>query len=222
MENRTIDTKYSIRVQDLNGGKRDLAFIFDPKPSVISPPEGELPRRPPQYMVVARMGEGDPSFDWQASPDDPGPLRAELEAEATTRLHARRDWISSVGGLIEQVRTWAQELGWATRVIETKLDDHEIGRHRLPALLMQEETIRILLEPIGRSGTGIDGVVDLYHMPAYDDIARLTFHDGCWHLHYEFHKELIIGVDSDVSGTPLTREVFASVLREMRTHAESV
>jgi hypothetical protein len=31
---------------------------------------------------------------------------------------------------------------------------------------------RELLEPIGRPAPGIEGIVDLYLMPAYDDIER--------------------------------------------------
>ena len=50
---------------------------------------------------------------------------------------------------------------------------------------MQEGTVRIILEPIARSTPGAEGVVDLYLMPAYDDVATLFYEDG-WKLHYPF------------------------------------
>ncbi len=47
-----------------------------------------------------------------------------------------------------------------------------------PALLMQEgPSAGLILEPIARSAPGADGVVDLYLLPAYDDIASLYFYN---------------------------------------------
>ena len=74
---------------------------------------------------------------------------------------------------MQTVQTWADALGWSTRQIEVTLTDSQIGKYKAPALLLQEDAIRILLEPIGRSAPGAEGVVDLYLMPAYDDIASL-------------------------------------------------
>ncbi len=96
----------------------------------------------------------------------------------------RDEWLSRLSALTDEVERWAQELGWSTRRMEFKLDDSQIGTYRAPALLMQEGNIRILLEPIARFVPGADGVVDLYRMPAYDDIASLYYSNGGWHLHY--------------------------------------
>ena len=51
---------------------------------------------------------------------------------------------------------------------------------------MQREIDRVLLEPVTRFAPGTDGVVDLYLMPAYDDIATIYRVGGEWKLHYAF------------------------------------
>jgi hypothetical protein len=53
------------------------------------------------------------------------------------------------------------------------MDDAEASTYHAPALLLQQETVRILLGPLARSAPGADGVVDLYLLLAYDDIASL-------------------------------------------------
>src|SRR5205823_3073092 len=82
------------------------------------------------------------------------------------------EWLGRLTSLIQQVQKWVQAWGWATRQIDKKMEDPEIGTYRAPALLMQEGTTRLLLEPIGRSAApDTEGIVDLYLMPAYDDVA---------------------------------------------------
>lgn len=96
---------------------------------------------------------------------------------------ARDEWLERLSNLIESVQTWAEELDWSTRRIEKELEDSEIGSYRAPALLLQKETNRLFLEPIARSAPGADGIVDLYRMPAYDDVATLYYVNGSWELH---------------------------------------
>ena len=84
----------------------------------------------------------------------------------------RDEWLARLSDLVETVRGWAEELDWSTRRIETKMEDSEIGNYKAPALIIQKETVRAILQPIGRSAPGVAGVVDFYIMPAYDDIAQ--------------------------------------------------
>lgn len=86
----------------------------------------------------------------------------------------RDEWLSRLCALVDMVESWARELGWASRRIEKEMKDSEIGGYLAPALLIQKETSRVLLEPIARSAPAADGIVDLYLMPAYDDVASLT------------------------------------------------
>jgi hypothetical protein len=99
---------------------------------------------------------------------------------------ARKEWVDRLAVLVDEIERWSGEIGWSTRRIETQLQESQIGSYSAPALLMQEGTTKVLLEPVARFATGADGVVDLYLVPAYDDIASLYFYDGKWHLHYMF------------------------------------
>src|SRR5271155_4741049 len=89
--------------------------------------------------------------------DDPGVLRDE--------------WLNVLADLTSSVKGWAEELDWSTRQISKKMKDSRLGFYEAPAWLMHKETIHVLLDPVARFAPGADGVVDLYLIPAYDDIA---------------------------------------------------
>ena len=44
----------------------------------------------------------------------------------------------------------------------------------IPALYLQKGPIRVLLDPVAYDVPGAEGVVDLYLMPTYDDLAVST------------------------------------------------
>jgi hypothetical protein len=76
-----------------------------------------------------------------------------------------------------------------------------------------------LLEPVGRSAPGTEGVVDLYLMPAYDDIATLYYYGNQWNLHYVFPNTKPVATVREADAVPLSKEALAKVLAEMRQHA---
>lgn len=132
----------------------------------------------------------------------------------------REEWTGRVAALVQQLETWARELGWATRRLDKKLKDSQIGSHVVPALLLQSEgPARIYVEPIARSAPGADGVVDLYLMPAYDDIASLYLIDGQWQLHYMFSESPAVPTVRDVPPVPLDKDSFGKALEAMIAHA---
>jgi hypothetical protein len=134
----------------------------------------------------------------------------------------REEWLRRIGALVDSVEAWAKEMGWATRRIETPIEDSEIGNHRVPALLLQENTTRIMLQPIGRSAPGSDGIADLYWMPAYDDIARLFSVNGLWQ-YFHNHPGQPNGSPRDTSDAlPFTKESFQEILSEMLRHASEI
>lgn len=143
----------------------------------------------------------------------------EIEQEATERNRARSAWMETVNALVDQVEGWAKQLDWSTRRVEKKLEDSFIGEHSVPALLMQEDTCRILLEPVGRSAPGAEGVVDLYLLPAYDDIATLYYCNQRWNLHYVFPNSNSVASAREAEAMPLTKESFEKVLAELRQGA---
>ena len=140
-------------------------------------------------------------------------------SDIPNRNQLREEWLDRLSQLIQNVQGWAEKMGWSTRQIEITLEDSQIGKYKAPALLLQEEATRILLEPIARSAPGADGVVDLYLMPAYDDIASLYLYDGGWHMHYMFPGTETVGDIRDAEARLLTDEVLREVLEEMRKNA---
>lgn len=136
---------------------------------------------------------------------------------AQDKERLRDEWLARLSDLVATVRGWAEELDWSTRRIETKMDDREIGDYEAPALLIQKETVRAILHPIGRLAPGVEGVVDFYIMPAYDDIARLFFYDDGWHIYHEFPGAP--DVEPHSQDQPLTRQTFHAVLEAMMRHA---
>lgn len=139
-------------------------------------------------------------------------LSADLES-------VRKEWLDRLSSLVESVETWAKHLGWATRRIEKKMDDSQLGHYVAPALLLQADTFRVLLEPIARSAPGADGVVDLYLMPAYDDIASLYFSDGQWQLHYMLPTTSDVASIREAPAKVLSPETLQEVLDQMTKNA---
>ena len=143
--------QYMVNIYESKDTPEALVFTFVPKGLPGTHGTDERPQRVPQYIVLVQGNDGTMAFDWSRTPDDPGTARAELEHEARQRVKSRTRWIGMVTDLVVVVEQWGQELGWATRRIEKRLDDSQIGKHQVPALLMQEGTCRVMLEPVGRS-----------------------------------------------------------------------
>jgi hypothetical protein len=196
-----------------------LIFTFAPKDLQQEQGIGGTPKRVPQFIVAVRQEGGELTFDWSRTPDDPGAASVEMQAEVTARMRDRALWIHRVTSLVDQVEQWARGIGWSTRRLDKKLDDVRIGKHRVPALLMQEDTCRVLLEPVGRSAPGAEGVVDLYLMPAYDDIASLYYYGDRWNLHYLFPGAKPVATVREAEARPLSKETLEEVLATMRQHA---
>jgi hypothetical protein len=156
------------------------------------------------------------------------PMRDEPMATTDTEKSPTEDgeilrerWLERLSGLVETLENWAQELDWSTRKIQMKMKDSQIGTYEAPALIFQKEKTRALLEPIARSAPGTEGVVDLYVMPAFDDIATLYFYDGGWQLHYMLPGSPIAAAIEGAGHRPLSKETFQEVLEAMVIHAES-
>jgi hypothetical protein len=211
--------QYMVSGYEAEGGGGGVVFTFVPKGFQHERGPSGLPKRVPQYVVAVRGEPDDLDFDWSGSPDDPGAAKSDIQAEIRTRMQERVLWIGRMRELIERVDQWAKEFGWSTRRLEKKLDDARVGSHRVPALIMQADTCRIMLEPVGRSAPGAQGVVDLYLMPAYDDIASIYHYDGRWNLHYMLPDSKPVASIREAESMPLSKESLGRVLAEMMQHA---
>jgi hypothetical protein len=159
------------------------------------------------------------AFNWLRPPAE-GEIRAELQAIARQRVTARREWLARLQSLLLMAKGWAEELGWATKIVDKKMEDAEIGDYEAPALLLQREAVRLFLEPVARDAPGTDGAVELCVMPSYDDIASLYHYNNRWHLHYVYHGARVVANGNGGEAKPLTKAVFRKVLDEMKAHVE--
>ena len=97
--------------------------------------------------------------------------------------------MGALDALVKDVKGWVEKSGWRTRVISKPMKDPVLGSYRAPVLLMERDAIEVALNPVSRFVPGADGAVNLYLVPAYDDIASLYFEGGQWMIHYVFRVD---------------------------------
>jgi hypothetical protein len=201
---------YMVSIYDDPHQQGALLFTFVPK--------GEGAKPPPQY-ILSVLGCGDEAtFQW-VKPASNHALRAEMEKVARARVADRHQWLERLQKLVTTVQEWASDQDWSTKVVEKKMEDAEVGNYQAPALILQDESVRLYLEPITRAAAGSRGVVDLYLMPSYDDVASLYFYNRRWNLHYLFKGDRTVTTVPDAEAQPLTRESLLKVLNEMKNNA---
>ena len=123
-------------------------------------------------MILARMDDGEDCAMTIAEPKIENP-------EAV-----KREWLDRLDTLVREVKGWAEAAGWRTRRINKTVGERQLGKYEVPVLLMEKETVEVVLNPVARFVPGADGAVDLYHSPAYDDIASLYLEGDHWVVHY--------------------------------------
>jgi hypothetical protein len=195
-----------------------LRFTFVPKSRREARSEGEPLERMPEYIVSVQGHGENTEFKWLKHPAHDA-TRDELESIARQRVTARHEWLERLRKLVGMVKEWADELDWATRVVDKKMEDAEIGNYKAPSLLIQKETVRLFLEPVARAAPGTEGVVDLYLMPSYDDIASLYFYNNRWNVHYVFEGATAVATIGEAEAKPLTKATLRKVFDEMKAHA---
>lgn len=214
MSKQQTKIPYIVSIYDAPEVLGALRFTFVPTSTNDQHPHG-LSRQPvPEYIVtVAGNGEGC-TFTWLEEPEK-AVVKTRLENIAIQRVSARHAWLQLLGKLVTTIKGWAEDLEWATKLTEKKMDDHEIGNYKAPALLLQNKVARLFLEPITRAAPGAEGLVDLYRMPAYDDIASLYYYAKVWNIHYMPPGTPVVSNIREVDPKPLTKEIFQAILEEM-------
>jgi hypothetical protein len=176
------------------------------------------PKKAPGYAAAVNVP--DESVTWENQPADPEAAVEDFKADALRRAKAIHGWLTMLTSLIGSVEAWTKKLGWSSRRIEKPMEDSEVGKYVAPALLLQEETTKVLLEPITRSAPGAEGVVDLYLMPGYDDIASLYYYKNRWNLHYMSAERRAVANIREAESKPLTEANLKRVLEEMKANAQ--
>jgi hypothetical protein len=215
---RPKQLNYMVSIDDNPDAAGALRFTFVPTSIQQATAEPEPPQPVPQYIVSVKELGDETKFQW-IHPPAQEETRKELEGIATERLRERGEWLERLRKLVATIKAWADELDWATRTIEKKMEDAEIGNYNAPCLLLQQETIRLFLEPIARVAPGTEGAVDLYLMPSYDDIASLYYYKNRWNIHYMFQGVPSAGNMRESEGKPLTKATLRKLFDEMKAHA---
>ncbi|HVC97983.1 MAG TPA: hypothetical protein VND64_30205 [Pirellulales bacterium] len=122
--------------------------------------------------------------------------------------------------LVKQVKGWVEPHGWVTKEYPKKIRDVDHQVYEVTALFLQRGPTRVLLDPVAYDVPGSEGVVDLYLMPTYDDMASLYFEDGMWKIHYAFPcdpKETDSVIEADA--LPVRADAINEVLDSIAAHA---
>ena len=209
---------YRVDISEDAGEENALRFTFVPKNVETSSLEGESALESGQFVARAKQVGATVELEWVQ--DLPLELKKDLAAIARERMEMRYQWLARLKDLVSTVKAWANELGWSTKVVKKKMNDADVGSYVADALLLQQETVRLFLEPIARDAPGVHGVADLYLMPSYDDLASLYFYNEQWNVHYVTDGGLIDGDLVNAAGRPLTKETLQHVLDEIKSHAE--
>ncbi len=137
--------------------------------------------------------------------------RPEIDSDAV-----KREWLDRLGTLVDEVKGWAQASGWRTRRIDKTVTERGLGTYKVPVLLMEKDTVEVVLNPVARFVPGANGAVDLYVAPAYDDIASLYFEGDHWVLHYADRPDSMApGSVVEIKPQPYTERTIRTILDGM-------
>jgi hypothetical protein len=215
-----IQRAYMIRVRKAPEQAEAYQISYMPRGLQQARAPAGRPKRVPEYKAVVQINGRDAPVQWEAPPTDPEAGQEDFDQDARRRARIVHEWLGMLSRLIGTVRGWVEEGGWATKEIEKPMEDSEAGNYKAPALLLQMETTKVLLEPVARAAPGVEGVVDLYQMPAYDDIASLYYYGNRWNIHYLAPGEPAVGNIREAESKPLTKASLRRVLEEMTSDAE--
>ena len=131
----------------------------------------------------------------------------------------RAEWLGRLHALAAQVKGWVEPAGWRTRLVSKPTRDSELGRFDVPLLLMERDGVELALNPVSRFVGESEGAVDLYLVPAYDQVAGIVLNDGEWAIHYVFRSEGESG-PGEVVSMALSASNLDRVMGAMSSHAE--
>ena len=126
---------------------------------------------------------------WKRNPEEAAAIyrAGSLDRQAGRMPEAKAEWLDRLGRLAVDIKGWAEAAGWRTRIVNKPVTEREFGgRYLVPLLLMERDGIELALSPVARfvAGSGSEGQVDLYRMPACDDIANLACVGGKWRVRH--------------------------------------
>lgn len=133
---------------------------------------------------------------------------------------AQSRFLAFVNELVRQVEAWLEPEGWATSRYTKRMRAPDRSVFEIPALYLQRGPTRLLLDPVAFDVPGAEGLVDLYLMPSYDDMASLYLRGGRWAIHYASPSDSAVSAAIDnVEPVPLDQANLLRVLETIASHA---
>lgn len=108
---------------------------------------------------------------------------SETEALDPEVAEALAEWLSHLAELVEHVQAWSAASGWSGRRTSKHMVEKGVGRYEVPVLVLDRGNTEVALVPVARQDPEARGLVDLFLMPAYDDVASLSLEEGRWFIH---------------------------------------
>lgn len=96
--------------------------------------------------------------------------------------------------------------------------DGVLGRFEIPLLLMVRNAVQVALSPITRFAPNSQGGVDLYVVPAYDQVATLTLEDDHWFIYYAFVRPTDENRNPEIDRIVISEETLIRVMDMIVTH----
>ena len=96
----------------------------------------------------------------------------------------KQEWLGRLEALVTDVKGWAEQQKWRTRRALKTIREQPLGAYKAPFLLMEKDTVEVVLNPVARYMPDATGAVDFYVAPAYDDIASFYCYNDQWNVHY--------------------------------------
>jgi hypothetical protein len=211
--------KYLVSLRQVPDTEAIYEITYTPRDVQPASRSGRATKRVMAFVATAQVRDDEVVVDWRKRPSDPEATQSDFNQDVGKRVRLLHAWIERLMPLVSRIGTWAKELDWSVRQVDKPMNDSEIGDYRAPGLVLQQDTVRVGLEPIGRSAPGTEGVVDLYLLPAYDDIASFYFYDNHWNLHYLAAIPAAVDTVRDVESKPLSKAVLEQVLDELMKNA---
>ena len=135
-----------------------------------------------------------------------------LTVHDTSPDKLRNEWLARLTDLVNDVKCWADAMeDWSTRQITKNMEDSEIGRYESAGAASAESGASDTPRSDSTICTCAEGVVDLYLMPAYDDIASLYFYGGQWYVHYASPGTPAVASSQEAESKPLSAESLREV-----------
>jgi hypothetical protein len=131
----------------------------------------------------------------------------------------RDRWQEQVEELVAQVVCWVEPHDWVTKRYPKRMRDSDGSVFEVPSLFLQKGPTRLLLDPVAYDAPGTEGIVDLYLMPTYDDMASLYLIEGRWQIHYVFPNQSAVAGIRQPEVMELSETKINRVLDEIASHA---